>query len=72
MTNGSTCCPAELYHGGLPAVYIVRVWLRNTDSVEVLLDCDIDVVLCLRDLGDFCEPTWKTALYNIISHNVHS
>lgn len=20
ITNGSTCCPAVLYHGGLPAV----------------------------------------------------
>lgn len=53
ITKGSTCCPAELYHGGLPAVYIVLVLLLRIDSAEVfLLDWDKLVVLCLLDLGD--------------------
>lgn len=61
ITNGSTCCPAELYQGGRPAVYIVRVWLRKIDSEEVLLeDWESDVVLCLLVLGDFWDPTKET------------
>ena len=57
ITNGSTCCPAELYHGGRPAVYMVLVWLRRMDSEDVFLeDCDIEAVRCRLDLGDFCEP----------------
>lgn len=53
ITKGSTCCPAELYHGGLPAVYIVLVLLLRMDSAEVfLLDCVKLVVRCLLDLGD--------------------
>lgn len=57
MTNGSTCCPAKLYQGGLPAVYIVLFLLLRIDSAEVfLLDCERLVVRCLLDLGDFCDP----------------
>lgn len=55
MTNGSTCCPAVLYQGGRPAVYIVRARDCNTDSDAVfLVDWLTEVVLCLKvDRGDF-------------------
>lgn len=36
---------------------MVRVLLLRMDSADVfLLDCDMLVVRCLRDRGDFCEP----------------
>lgn len=37
MTNGSTCCPVQSYHGGRPAVYIVRLFERMIDSVDVIV-----------------------------------
>ena len=36
---------------------MVRVLLLRMDSADVfLLDCDILVVRCLRERGDFCDP----------------
>lgn len=56
ITNGSTCWPAQLYHGGRPAVYIVRLFDRNIDSVGIIVvPWFIDVVRCLRGFG---ERTW--------------
>lgn len=57
ITNGSTCCPAQLYHGGRPAVYIVRLFARIIDSVaSIVLVKLIDVVRWRRCLGDRSEP----------------
>lgn len=47
ITKGSTCCPAVLYHGGLPAVYIVRFCEVSTDSETVfLMDWFVEEILC--------------------------
>lgn len=57
ITKGSTFCPSVLYQGGLPAVYIVLCWVLIIDSAAVFWEVWFsEVVLCLLDLGDFCEP----------------
>lgn len=46
MTKGSTCWPAQLYHGGRPAVYMVRLFDRIMPShgLAVVVWLPIDVV----------------------------
>lgn len=72
ITNGSTCWPAQLYHGGRPAVYIVRLFERKIDSVDVIVVLWlIDVVRCLLGRG---ERTWDPGktIYYVHKHNLSS
>lgn len=40
ITNGSTCWPAQLYHGGRPAVYIVLL-------LALIIGSEADIVVVL-------------------------
>lgn len=62
MRNGSTSCPpVQLYQGGLPAVYMVRLSAcKMLSAVVLLLDCDMDAVRTRRARGDLrtFEPSF--------------